>query len=115
MKSKAPASSNVGKVRTWILAAVALMAFALIAAACSSDSSDNEPTPTPDDGAQIESPTAADGAPAGVEGEGGDEVRFVYTGADVLGGAEVMLADVVKLSNPGNMNFCGVRVRACQA
>ena len=105
MKSKAPVSSNAWKLRTWMLAAVALMTFVLIAAACSSDSSDSEPTSAPDDGAQIESPTAADDAPAGVEVEGGDEVLFVYTGADVLGGEEVTLADVFKLGKPVIMNF----------
>ena len=105
MKSETPVSSNASKIRIWILAAVALMAFALIAAACSSDSSDSEPTATPDDSVQSESPTAADDAPAGVEVDGGDEVLFVYLGADVLGGEEITLADAFKLGKPVILNF----------
>ncbi len=105
MKSETPTSTNASRVRTWLLAAVALMAFALIAAACSSDSSDSDPMPTSDDGAQIEGPTPADAGPAGVEVDGGDEVLFVYSGADVLGGEEVTLADVFKLGKPVVLNF----------
>ncbi len=104
MKSEA-LSSNISYVRTWFLVAVAFMAFALIAAACSSDSSDSEPTSTSDDSAQLEGPTAGDDAPAGVEVDGGDEVLFVYSGAEVLGGEELTLNDVFKLGKPVVLNF----------
>ena len=105
MKSKTPASTNASRVRTWLLAAVALMAFALIAAACSSDSSDSEPTAAPDDTAQTKrAPGTEDVLPA-VEVDGGDEVLFVYLGADVLGGEEITLADAFKLGKPVILNF----------
>ncbi len=105
MKSETLASSNAWKARTWFLVAFALMAFASIAAACSSDSSDSEPTPTLDVSAQTESPTAADDAPTGIEVDGGDEVLFVYSGADVLGGEELTLNDAFKLGKPVVLNF----------
>ena len=81
------------------------MVLALVAAACSSDSSDNEPSPTLDDSAQIESPTAGDDEPGGIEVDGGDEVLFVYSGGDVLGGDELTLNDVFRLGKPVIMNF----------
>ncbi len=79
MKSDA----RVFKLRSWLLAGVALMAFALIAAACSSDS--------------------------GNEGDGGDEgpadLLFLYSGADDLGGEEVTLSEVLQLGKPVVLNF----------
>ncbi len=105
MKSETLASSNAWKARTWFLAAFALMAFALISAACSSDSSDSEPSPASDDSAQIKRPPGTEDVLPDIEVEGGDEVLFVYSGADVLGGEELTLADVFKLGKPVVLNF----------
>jgi thiol-disulfide isomerase/thioredoxin len=93
------------RLRTWLLAAVAVFALVMIAAACSSDDSDSEPTQTLNDGGQSEGPTGDDEAPTGIEVDGGDEVLFVYSGADILGAEELTLNEVFQLGKPVVMNF----------
>ena len=105
MKSEARVRLNGPKASTWFLVGAALMVFALIVAACSSDGSESEPTPTLGDGVQIESPTAGDNEPADVEVDGGDEPLFLYSGADVLGGDEITLNDAFLSGKPVILNF----------
>ncbi len=88
--------------RPWI--GVALATFALIAAACSSDTSNSEPTPTTEV-AVGESPADTNAGSVGVDVDGGDELLFVYTGSDELGGEEVTLAQVFELGKPVVLNF----------
>ena len=90
--------------RRLILGAVVLLLLA-IASACSSDSSSSEPTPTNDGAVQQDVPSGTDSDTIGVEVAGGDEVLFVYTGADELGGAEVTFAQVFDLGEPVILNF----------
>lgn len=104
-KARSQQISVTTKSRTWRpWLGVALIALALIGAACSSDSSSSDPTPTTEV-VVGESPTDDNAGSVGVDVDGGEEVLFVYTGSDELGGEEVTLAQVFELGKPVVLNF----------
>ncbi len=82
----------------------AFVTLLLVAAACSGDSSSNDTTPT-DDLVLEDPPGDANADPSGIEVGGGDEVLFVYSGADELGSEELTLAQVFELGKPVVLNF----------
>ena len=88
-----------------LLFGAALVSLVLIGAACSSDSSNNDTTPTDDGAVEQEVPSGTDSNTTGIEVGGGDEVLFVYSGADELGGEELTLAQVFELGKPVVLNF----------
>ena len=88
----------------WLLCIAVVLAIAFLAAACggTSDSGDDAATGATDDGTDASQP---DGV-SPVSGEStGDDVIFVYTGADVLGGEEVALSEVLQQGLPVVLNF----------
>ena len=87
-----------------LLFGAALVSLVLIGAACSSDSSSNDTTPT-DDIVLDERPSDANASSFGIDVAGGDEVLFVYSGADELGGEELTLAEVFEQGKPVVLNF----------
>lgn len=88
-----------------LLFGAALVSLVLIGAACSSDSSNNDTTPTDDGAVEQEVPSGTDSNTTGIEVAGGDEVLFVYSGADELGGEELTLAEVFEQGKPVVLNF----------
>ena len=88
-----------------LLFGAALVSLVLIGAACSSDSSSNDTTPKDDGAVEQEVPSGTDSNTTGIEVAGGDEVLFVYSGADELGGEELTLAEVFEQGKPVVLNF----------
>lgn len=88
------------QMRRSLLFGAVLVSLVLIGAACASDSSSSDPTPTDAD-------TVQQGGQPGTEIDvaGGDQVIFVYTGADELGAEELTLAQAFELGKPVVLNF----------
>lgn len=100
-------------IRTGI--AFTLLLIAALGAACSSDGSEADPTPTTADAVDgqptesgatpMEGEETPDEGSVAVDVDGGDEPIFVYSGADVLGGEELTFADVFNAGKPVVLNF----------
>ena len=93
------------QMRRLLLFGAALVSLVLIGAACSSDSSSNDTTPKDDGAVEQEVPSGTDSNTTGIEVAGGEEVLFVYSGADELGGEELTLAEVFEQGKPVVLNF----------
>ena len=88
----------------WLFLGATIVALLLVVAACSSDSPSNDTTPT-DDIVLDEPPSDANADPSGIDVAGGDEMLFVYSGAEELGGEELTLAQVFEVGKPVVLNF----------
>ncbi len=96
---------NPKRMRRWLSLGAVVLSMLAVASACSGDGSSSDRTSTDDGVVQQEVPSGTDSNTTGIEVAGGDEVLFVYSGADELGGEELTLAEVFGVGKPVVLNF----------